>query len=582
MINKSELIDKIKSYNKFLNSKSLNKAYNFALDAHQNQKREEGVPYIIHPVAVASILTELKLDSATITTGLLHDTIEDTNVTYETVKKEFGEEVANLVDGVTKLSALENKASDNSKAENFRKLILATSKDIRVLLVKLADRLHNMRTIHFIKDKEKIIRKAKETMEIYAPLADRMGMNRIRDELEDLSFSVLNKSARDLILDRLKFIKNNREDTFKIIAAELIELLKANGIHAKITGREKTPFSIWRKIQKRKISLEQLTDIIGFRILVNSIDDCYKTLGIFHSKFSAIPGKFKDYISTPKINKYKSIHTSVIGPKKNRIEIQIRTNEMNEFAERGIASHWKYKSSEKFSELSWKEYDWLRDLVEIIEAGNSPEHYYEFTKLQMFQENVFCFTPEGAVIKLPKNATPIDFAYAVHTKVGDSAIGCNINGRESTLQADLKNGDMVKIITSKNASPSLHWLSSSKTGKARASIRRYWQDKSLESSKPKEKNYTSTIVVDLPHKPGALGNISSLIGINKGNILNVEMIEKKKDYLQFSFDIQIKDLKNFTNLISQIKQNNLNFKIIRHKRKKNALIRRIFENFKRN
>ena len=582
MINNSELIDKIKLYNKFLNSESLNKAYNFALDAHQNQKREEGVPYIIHPVAVASILTELKLDSATITTGLLHDTIEDTNVTYETVKKEFGEEVANLVDGVTKLSALENKASDNSKAENFRKLILATSKDIRVLLVKLADRLHNMRTIHFIKDKEKIIRKAKETMEIYAPLADRMGMNRIRDELEDLSFSVLNKPARDLILDRLKFIKNNREDTFKIIAAELIELLKANGIHAKITGREKTPFSIWRKIQKRKISLEQLTDIIGFRILVNSIDDCYKTLGIFHSKFSAIPGKFKDYISTPKINKYKSIHTSVIGPKKNRIEIQIRTNEMNEFAERGIASHWKYKSSEKFSELSWKEYDWLRDLVEIIEAGNSPEHYYEFTKLQMFQENVFCFTPEGAVIKLPKNATPIDFAYAVHTKVGDSAIGCNINGRESTLQADLKNGDMVKIITSKNASPSLHWLSSSKTGKARASIRRYWQDKSLESSKPKEKNYTSTIVVDLPHKPGALGNISSLIGINKGNILNVEMIEKKKDYLQFSFDIQIKDLKNFTNLISQIKQNNFNFKIIRHKQKKNAFIRRIFENFKRN
>jgi len=582
MINNIELIDKIKSYNKFLNSESLSKAYNFALDAHQNQKRDEGVPYIIHPVAVANILTDLKLDSATITTGLLHDTIEDTNVTYETVKKEFGEEVANLVDGVTKLSALEEKASDNSKAENFRKLILATSKDIRVLLVKLADRLHNMRTIKFLKDKEKIIRKAKETMEIYAPLADRMGMNRIRDELEDLSFSVLNKPARELILDRLKFIKSNREDTFKLVSAELIELLKANGVTATITGREKTPFSIWRKIQNKKISLEQLTDIIGFRILVSNIDDCYKTLGIFHSKFSAIPGKFKDYISTPKINKYKSIHTSVIGPKKNRIEIQIRTNEMNEFAERGIASHWKYKSSEKFSELSWKEYDWLRDLVEIIETGNSPEHYYEFTKLQMFQDNVFCFTPKGAVIKLPKNATPIDFAYAVHTKIGESAIGCNVNGRVSTLQTDLKNGDMVEILTSKNASPSLHWLSSSKTGKARASIRRYWQDKSLENSMPKEKNYTSTIIVDLPHKPGVLGNISSLIGMNKGNILNVEMLKKKKDYLQFSFDLQIKDLKNFTNLISQIKQNNFNFKIVRHKQKKNAFIRRIFENFKRN
>ncbi len=582
MINNAELINKIKSYNKFLNSESLNKAYSFALDAHQNQKREEGVPYIIHPVAVANILTELKLDSATITTGLLHDTIEDTNVTYETVKKEFGQEVANLVEGVTKISALENKASESSKAENFRKLILATSKDIRVLLVKLADRLHNMRTIQFMKDKEKIVRKAKETMEIYAPLADRMGMNRIRDELEDLSFSVLNKPARDLILDRLTFIKSNREDTFKIIAAELIDLLKKNGIEAKITGREKTPFSIWRKIQNKKISLEQLTDIIGFRILVKDIDDCYKTLGIFHSKFSAIPGKFKDYISTPKINNYKSIHTSVIGPKKNRIEIQIRTNEMNEFAERGIASHWKYKSSEKFSELSWKEYDWLRDLVEIIETGNSPEHYYEFTKLQMFQENVFCFTPKGAVIKLPKNGTAIDFAYAVHTKIGDSAIGCMINGRDSSLQSSLKNGDMIKIITSKNASPSLHWLSSSKTGKARASIRRYWQDKSLENLKPKNKSYNSTIVVDLPHIPGALGKISSLIGINKGNILNVEMLSKKKDYLQFSFDIQIKDLKNFTNLISQIKLNDFNFRIIRHKQKKNAFIRRIFENFKRN
>ena len=582
MINNNELINQIKSYNKFLNSKTLNKAYNFALEAHQNQKREEGVPYIIHPVAVAKILTDLKLDSATITTGLLHDTIEDTKVTYESVKKEFGEEVANLVDGVTKISELETKASTDSKAENFRKLILATSKDIRVLLVKLADRLHNMRTIEFVKDKDKIIRKAKETMEIYAPLADRMGMNRIRDELEDLSFSVLNKPARDLILQRLKFIKNNREDTFKSISSEFIELLKNNGVDATITGREKTPFSIWRKIQNKKVSLEQLTDIIGFRIIVKNVEDCYKTLGIFHSKFSTIPGKFKDYISTPKINKYKSIHTSVIGPRKSRIEIQIRNFEMHEFAERGIASHWKYKSSEKFSDLSWKEYDWLRDLVEIIETGNSPEHYYEFTKLQMFQENVFCFTPKGAVIKLPMNATPIDFAYAVHTKIGNSAISSLVNGTEKTLQSVLKNGDMVKIVTSKNASPSLHWLSSAKTGKARASIRRYWQDKSLKNTQNIEKNYSSTIEVDLPHKPGALGNICHLIGLNKGNIINVELVERKDDYYKFSLDLQIKDLKNFTNLISQIKQSNLNFKIIRHKQKKNAFIKRIFENFKRN
>ena len=582
MINNNQLINEIKSYNRFLNVDKVNKAFNFALEAHQNQKREEGVPYIIHPVAVAKILTDLKLDSATITTGLLHDTIEDTKVTYESVKKEFGEEVANLVEGVTKISALENKASSDSKAENFRKLILATSKDIRVLLVKLADRLHNMRTIQFLKDKDKTIRKAKETMEIYAPLADRMGMNRIRDELEDLSFSVLNKPARDLIIKRLEFIKNNRDDTFKSISLELIELLKTKGIDAKIAGREKTPFSIWRKIQNKKVSLEQLTDIIGFRVIVKTTEDCYKTLGVFHSKFSTIPGKFKDYISTPKINKYKSIHTSVIGPRKNRIEIQIRTPEMNEFAERGIAAHWKYKSSEKFSDLSWKEYDWLRDLVEIIETGNNPEHYYEFTKLQMFQENVFCFTPKGAVIKLPRLATAIDFAYAVHTKIGNSTISCSINGQESSLQNILKNGDMVTIVTSKNASPSLHWLSSAKTGKARAAIRRYWQDKSQEIDKIVKKNYTSTIEVDLPHEPGALGNICSLIGLNKGNIVNVDILERNQKYLKFSFDLQIKDLKNFTNLISQIKQSNLNFRIIRHKQKKNALIRRIFENFKRN
>jgi len=581
MINNEDLIDKIKSYNKFLNPETLNKAYEFAVTAHKNQKRKSGDPYVIHPLAVANILTDLRLDSATIVTGLLHDTIEDTKATYDIVLKEFGKEVADLVDGVTKISALEDKAKENSRAENFRKLILATSKDIRVLLVKIADRLHNMRTIKAFDSTEKQKRIARETMEIYAPLADRMGMNRIRDELEDLSFEILNKEARDLIQDRLKFIKNNREDNFKILSAELISLLKENGVTAKIAGREKTPFSIWRKMQNKKISLEQLTDIVGFRVLLNSVDDCYKSLGIFHSNYSAVPGKFKDYISTPKINKYKSIHTAVIGPHNQRIEIQVRTFDMHEFAERGIASHWKYKSSEKFSELSWKEYDWLRDLVEIIETGNSPEHYYEFTKLQMFQDNVFCFTPKGAVIKLPKNGTPIDFAYAVHTKIGDTAIGSKINGKEMPLQTILKNGDMVNIMTSSSVSPSLHWLSSSKTGKARAAIRRYWQGRSKENVKT-DKIYNCTIIIDLPHNPGVLGEISTLIGLNKSNIINVELLKRKAEYLQFSFEIQIKDLKNFTNLISQIKQKNYKFKIVRHKNKKNAFLQRFFENFKRN
>ncbi len=580
MLNNEELIKKVRSYNRFLDPVSLTKAYNFALKAHKNQRRDMGEPYIIHPVAVADILTELKLDSATITTGLLHDTIEDTKVTYNSVKKEFGKEVADLVEGVTKISAIEEKAIDNSKAENLRKLILATSKDIRVLLVKLADRLHNMRTINSAKDENKRVRKAKETMEIYAPLADRMGMNRIRDELEDLSFSILNREARTLILDRLTLIKSKKEDTFIKISDELSNLLKSNKIEAEITGREKTPFSIWRKMQSKRISLEQLTDIVGFRVIVQNIDDCYKTLGIFHSRYSAIPGKFKDYISTPKINQYKSIHTSLIGPMKKRIEIQIRTSPMHEFAERGIASHWKYKSSEKFSELSWKEYDWLRDLVEIIEKGGSPEHYFEFTKLQMFQDNVFCFTPKGAVIKLPKDASPIDFAYAVHTKVGDTAISCEINGKPSALQSKLSNGDMIKIITSKKISPSLHWLSSSKTGKARASIRKHWQGK-LMNKEEETKEYTSTLSIDLPHKPGILGKVSTIIGLNKANIINVELKKRGKEYLKFLFDIQIKDLKNLTNLISQLKQEELKFEVIRHKKKKYAFIQRVIKNFKR-
>jgi len=582
MSSPDQLLSKIQSYNKFSNVEPLSKAYNFAIEAHKNQKRISGLPYIVHPIAVANILAELKLDSATIITGLLHDTIEDTKATYDLVVKEFGKEVADLVDGVTKISALEEKAVENSQAENFRKLILATSKDIRVLLVKLADRLHNMRTIDAILSSDKKKRIAKETMEIYAPLADRMGMNLIRDELEDLSFSVLNNQARDLIIERLKFIKDNRTDNFKIISDELISILNNNGISATLAGREKTPFSIWRKIQNKKISLEHLTDIIGFRVIVNSTENCYKTLGILHSRYAAIPFKFKDYISTPKINKYQSIHTAIIGPKKQRIEIQIRTDQMHDFAERGIASHWKYKSSEKLSDLSWKEYDWLRDLVEIMETGNSPEHYYEFTKLQMFQENVFCFTPKGAVIKLPKDATPIDFAYAVHTNIGNTVIGCRINGRESALQSHLFNGDTVEIINSKNVSPSLHWISSSKTGKARAAIRRYWQDRSEDQVSKKAKKYTSTLLIDLPDQPGVLGEVSSLIGLNGSNILNVELVKKKDKFLQFSFDLQINDLKNFTNLISQIKQKNLIFKIIRHKQKKNAFIRKFFKNFKRN
>ena len=551
------------------------------MKAHSNQKRASGDPYYVHPIEVANILTDLKLDSATITTGLLHDTIEDTYATYETIKGEFGAEVADLVDGVTKISVFENTASSNSKAENFRKLILATSKDIRVLLVKIADRLHNMRTIKAITKEDKKKRIAQETMEIYAPLADRMGMHRIRDELEDLSFEILNNEARLLIQKRLDEIKLDKKDIFETISSEFNQLLVSNNIKSKIYGREKTPFSIWRKVQKKRVSLEQITDIIGFRIIVDNTDDCYKSLGIIHKQYNCIPGKFKDYISSAKINGYKSIHTSVIGSYKKPVEIQIRTNQMHEFAERGIASHWQYKSSEKFNSLTWKEYDWLKDLVEIIEKNENPEHSYEYTKLQMFQENVFCFTPKGSVIKLPKDATAIDFAYAVHTKIGDMATGCEVNGNKSDLQTILRNGDRIKIITSKNQSPSLHWIPTTKTGKARAAIRRYWQYRDTENL-TKKKIYNTKLWISLPDQPGRLGEVTSLIGENNLNISSVEMVEKMKESINFQFNLIIGDLKNFTKLISELKQKEYNFKIIRQKDKKYAFFQRIFKGFKKN
>ena len=581
MLNSEDLINKVKNYNKFLNPEKLNKAYNFAIKAHSNQKRASGDPYSVHPIEVANILSDLKLDSATIATGLLHDTIEDTYATYETIKGEFGNEVADLVDGVTKISVLENTASSNSKAENFRKLILATSKDIRVLLVKIADRLHNMRTIKSITNDDKRKRIAQETMEIYAPLSDRMGMHRIRDELEDLSFEILNNDARKLIQKRLDEIKLHKKDIFEGQSIELKELLNQNNIKSEIYGREKTPFSIWRKVQKKRVSLEEITDIIGFRIILENIDNCYKTLGILHKEYNCIPGKFKDYISSAKINGYKSIHTSVIGSNKKPIEIQIRTKKMHEFAERGVASHWQYKSSEKFNSLTLREYDWLKDLVEIIEKNENPEHSYEYTKLQMFQENVFCFTPKGSVIKLPKDATAIDFAYAVHTKIGDTAIGCEVNGNKDELQTILRNGDRVNIITSKNQSPSLHWIPTTKTGKARAAIRRYWHDRG-EKKQERIKKYNTTLWISLPDKPGQLGNVSSLLGEHKLNISNLEMAGKNPNYINFKFQLIIKDLKNFTNFIAELKQKGIKFKIIRHEDKRNAFTQKILKYFKRN
>ena len=565
MLNEQQLINKIKVYNNFIDVDKLKKAYEFAESAHATQKRHSGDPYISHPIAVANILAELRLDGPTITTALLHDTIEDTNITYQDVENKFGKEIADLVDGVTKLSKLENQGKEITLGENFRKLILATAKDIRVLLVKLADRLHNMRTISSIASDEKRMRIAKETMEIYSPLAERLGMHSIRDELEDLAFNVLNTEARSMIVDRIEKIAPNTQILFEEISNDILSLLSANKVFGKITGREKTPFSIWRKIQSKRVSLEQITDLIGFRIILDSVDDCYKVLGIFHQKWKMIPGRFKDYISTPKSNNYRSLHTTVIGPKNQRMEIQIRTSNMQDFAERGIASHWIYKDNEKFDQSTLRSYNGLQDLVELLESGENPEHYLEYTKLQLFQDQVFCFTPKGAVVRLPSNATPIDFAYAVHSDVGDTCIGVKINGKESPLQTTLTNGDQVEIVTSNKKSPSMHWLSFAKTGKARAAIRKYWHDKMPVNKE--SKIHKSSIWVLLSHKAGTLGEICSLIGKNKCNIFNVELVDKKEDFLSFIFDIEIKNLKDFTNLISELKLRSLNFKIIRNRKK---------------
>ncbi len=364
------------------------------------------------------------------------------------------------------------------------------------------------------------------------------------------------------------------------MSQEFNEILFNSGINVKIFGREKTPFSIWRKIQKKRTSLEQITDIIGFRVILDNISDCYKALGVFHSKWNCIPGRFKDYISSPKINKYQSLHTAIIGPNKRPIEIQLRTMQMHEFAQRGIASHWKYKSNEKFNLLTWKEYDWLKDLVEIIDRNENPEHYFEYTKLQMFQENVFCFTPKGSVIKLPKNATPVDFAYAVHTQIGDTATGCEINGKESPLQSILRNGDVIKITTAKKVSPSLHWLSSTKTGKARSAIRKYWQYR--ENKKHIDKKYNTSLWISLPDKPGILGDVTSLVGQNEINISSVEMMEKSKTSINFKFNLIISDLKNFTKLLSELKQRHYRFKIIRHTNKKYAFFKKLLKGLKKN
>jgi guanosine-3',5'-bis(diphosphate) 3'-pyrophosphohydrolase len=471
-----ELIERVKQYNPNTNEELLNRAYVYAMRAHGEQKRASGDPYISHPLEVAAILTDLKLDDATIAAALLHDTIEDTDATRAEIDRVFGHEIGHLVEGLTKLKRLELVSKEAKQAENLRKLLLAVADDVRVLLIKLADRLHNMRTLGH-QPPEARRRTADETLEIYAPLAGRMGMQQMREELEELAFRELNSQAYRILSERLEALAARSSTRIIEIERQLTKKLADRGIAAEVSGRRKRVYSIWRKMERKAVGFEQLSDILGFRVVVGSVAECYQALGIVHTTWPVVPGRFKDYISTPKQNDYRSIHTTVIGPGKQRVELQIRTRGMHQIAEYGIAAHALYKDvlgspTEKLSRES-SAYAWLRRTIEMLAEGSNPEEFLEHTKLELFHDQVFCFTPKGKLIALPRGATPIDFAYAVHTDIGNMAVGAKINGQIGPLSSELQNGDEVQILTSKaQTAPPAAWESIVVTGKARDAIRR--------------------------------------------------------------------------------------------------------------
>lgn len=474
MMRQYELVERVRRYNPNTDEALLDRAYVYAMRAHGTQKRASGDPYFSHPLEVAAILTDLKLDDATIVAALLHDTIEDTDTTRDEIDRIFGPQIGALVEGLTKIKKLDLVSKQAKQAENLRKLLLAIADDVRVLLVKLADRLHNMRTLKWVPE-EKRSRVAQETLDIYAPLAGRMGMHDMREELEDLSFRQLSPEAYESIRSRLQALKETNGELVAAIERELTEAVTQKGIAAIVKGREKRPYSIWRKMEMKSVAFEQLSDIYGFRILVDTLEQCYGALGIVHTKWPLVPGRFKDYISTPKQNDYRSIHTTVVGPGRQRVELQIRTRQMHEIAEYGIAAHALYKDANGAGDPMTRDssaYAWLRRTIELLAEGSSPEEFLEHTKLELFHDQVFCFTPKGRLIILPRRATPIDFAYAVHTGVGDRAVGAKVNGRVSPLVSELHNGDEVEILTAAGQTPPAAWESIVVTGKARAAIRR--------------------------------------------------------------------------------------------------------------
>jgi GTP pyrophosphokinase len=480
MLRQYELVERVKTYDPDADEDLLNRAYVFSVKAHGSQLRASGDPYFSHPIEVAGILTDLKLDDKTIATAILHDTIEDTVATQEEIERLFGPDVGRLVDGVTKLSKIEAQTESERQAENLRKFLLAMSSDIRVLLVKLADRLHNMRTLHHIAKEEKRRRIARETMDIYAPLAERIGMYGFMEEMQELAFRHLEPDASEMIASRLARLRETTGANVHRITSALESLLRSKGLAASVTGREKRPYSIWRKMQARQMSFEQLSDVMAFRVIVDDETDCYRALGIVHGRWPMVPGRFKDFISTPKPNGYRSLHTSVLlGGERARIEVQIRTRLMHEEAEFGLAAHWAYKQGSEGAPAR-EAYPWLEDLLEVLQDASSPEELLENARLAMFQDQVFAFTPKGELYQLPRDATPVDFAYAVHSDLGDSCVGAKVNGRVVPLRTRLMNGDQVEIMKGKVKAPDPAWEAFVASAKARAAIRRHVRNKRRE------------------------------------------------------------------------------------------------------
>lgn len=498
MLRQYELIERVKAYDPDADEALLNRAYVYTVQKHGSQKRASGDPYFSHPVEVAGLMTDLKLDLQTIITALLHDTVEDTLATIEDIEKLFGPEIARLVDGVTKLSKIEQMPENERAAENLRKFLLAMSEDLRVLLVKLADRLHNMRTLHFIKSPEKRARIARETMDIYAPLAERVGMYEYMREMQMLAFEQLEPEAYATITGRLEQIRSSEGGQVDAIALKIKQALAEAGLQVEVWGREKHPYSIWRKMAERHVSFEQVTDIFAFRVLSASVEDCYRALGVLHTTWKMVPGRFKDYISTPKTNGYKSLHTTLIHEGSMRVEVQIRTREMHRTNEFGLAAHWAYKHAARPD----GQVGWLRDLIEIVDASHDAEELLEHTKLAIYQDRIFAFTPKGALHQLPKGSTAVDFAFAVHTKLGAETVGAKINGRHMPLRTPLENGDVVEIIKSPHATPQLSWLGFVVTGKARAAIRRAVRQKERAEVAAIGEKLFDEIVERLPAKIG--------------------------------------------------------------------------------